>query len=125
MRALSRQEVCLTFLLMYVKGAMTEDDLRSSFFPQFMMYLNSDSHMCECSDCCLSHSQQTVKSIIVSDSSILSDLICYINSDFTFTEDELHHLQNAVTNDQISMNTLQNIKEYYQMLCTSMNALLQ
>ena len=88
MKAMKEQKVCLVSLLMYVKEAMTENDSESSFFPQFMMYLNSGSHACECSDCRLSHSQQTVDLIIVSDPPISSDLTHYFYSDFTFTDEE-------------------------------------
>ena len=109
---MNEQKVCLTFLLIYIKGAMTEEDLDLTFFLKFMTYLNLRSHLCECSVCKASHSS-AVKSISVSDSAISSDLIHYFNPDFIFTEYEVCYLQNAVTNSLISINTLQNIVKYY------------
>ena len=87
MNAMNKQKVCLMSLLIYVNRAMTKDDLSSSFFPQFMMYLNSGSHACKCSDCHLSYSQQSDTFTLVSDSSVSSDLTHYSDSNFTFTDE--------------------------------------
>ena len=79
-------------LLIYVNRAITKDNSDSSFFPQFMMYLDSGSYLCKCLDCKTSHSQSAVELSSASDFTISSDLTHYSDSDFTFTDEKLSNL---------------------------------
>ena len=125
MRVMSKQKVCLMSLLAYVKGAMTEGNLRSSFFPQFMMYLDSGSHACECSDCHLFCLKQFIKPTLAFSPLISPDLTYYSDPDFTFTDEEWSNLWEFVINNQISTNALGDVTEYYRGPNTSMDACLR
>ena len=121
---MKKQKVCLTSLLIYIKEVMTENDLSSTFFLRFMTYLNSESHLCECSACKKFLSQLLKVSDSAADSSISTDLTHYNNSDFKFTDEEWSNLWDAIMNHYLSMNMLWDVSEYFQRLNTTMNEVM-